>query len=287
MKAIVLGVVLLASVHAGSFTGPVSPYFLQSYVTSTTGDIYEVQGTSIINQFSAEGNLLALAGGNINTRSDYPIFGDGAQYTLDGTPTGVTDPPSLPAGQFSERAFDGTSDGTYNYYVQLFGATGGDPVHGVYRTSLDWSNPELLFSLNALLYSAAYDPANQSLWIGSSSSISDYALDGTLLSSFSISAIPFALAYDPADGTLWLHMNGSLVQYSTSGTLLQQGAIDGLPATAFAGEILNAADPPVPEPGTLSLMAGCLCTAAIARSRRRLIGRRLPPPASPLSTSAA
>ncbi len=230
-----------------------------------------MQGTSIINQFSAEGNLLALAGGFINTRSQIPEFGDGAQYALDGTPTGVIDPPSLPAGETLERTYDGTSDGTYNYYAQLFGSSGGPTVHDVYRTNLDWSNPQLLFSAPYPSYGIAYDPDNTSLWISYfdfvSFVIADYSLDGTLLSSFATSTGNYALAYDAADGTLWSQYGGLLRQYSTDGTLLQSGAISGLSPASFGGEILNASDPPAstPEPATWPLISACLLAATFAR----------------------
>jgi hypothetical protein len=189
----------------------------------------------------------------IRTRAryfDYPQVDLGAgEYTLSGIPTGhgyFT--PFQPLSAFS--VYDGTSDGTYNYFVDHNGA-GDLDGGGVYRTDYYWQNPQLLFYPRLLcppwlefgcqyLSGIAYDPTNNSLWISSKGSrwIADYSLDGVLLAAFDAS--PYwpnvGLGLDPADHTLWLTTGGQNVlrQYSldgaTFGKLLQVGLPDGLPS---------------------------------------------------------
>lgn len=233
---------LAGAAWAGLITGPVSKYYLDS-----GSSIYVVQGTGVVASFSkaygggdSEG---ALAVSNtIRTRSSDlrsgPDLGAG-EYTLFGNPTGYgyTTPAT---GNL--RYYDGTSDGSYNYFVDH--GQDNPLTGGVYRTDYYWQGPQWMFYPQAIcndpppgchgLSGIAYDPTNNSLWISAKGNtwIGDYSLDGRLLASFD-AANPFgynsALGLDPADHTLWLTSGGSnlLRQYSLDGpargTLLQFG----------------------------------------------------------------
>jgi hypothetical protein len=262
--------------------GPVSPYYLDD-----DRNIYVVQGTSVQYSFplvyGAFGDERVLAvSKTVNTRPEFtPGPGEGGQYTLTGTPTGVTEPYPLPAGLGSEVSYDGTSDGSQNFYVEHFGSGSGFGLtFSVYATDLTWQNPQFLFSLPPPVVDKyegiAYDRNNSSLWISGADTIWDYSLNGNLLSSFpsplytptsplSIAANA-ALGYDPSDHTLWISYNGTnlLEQYSTTGELLQYGTPTGLPNAGFgayeSGDFSN-----VPEPSSVVLLA----TAAVALLRLR------------------
>jgi hypothetical protein len=76
----------------------------------------------------------------------YPYTDLGAgEYTLSGNPTGhgyftPLEPPS------AASVYDGTTDGTYNYFVDHNGGMGDRPGDGgVYRTDYYWQDPEFLF----------------------------------------------------------------------------------------------------------------------------------------------
>lgn len=276
---------LASSAIASTFTGPTSPYYLDNYYTKT---IYVVQGTSVVNSFPwaygadangdpyNEGNLAVSS--TVNTRpGSSPSGGQGGQYTLNGTPTGLTESHPTPAGVEDETSLDGTSDGLYNYYVQYFGQDShGNHIENVYQTSLTWQNPTELFSVQTAPGSAyqylgiAYDPTNQSLWISGNSSgaIKDYSLSGTLLHSFSSGHNQnAALGYDQADNTLWISdgQTNLLEQYSTTGTLLQSGTPTGLPYDWYlAGDFSSGTG--VPEPTYIPLLVTMV--GAIVLTRR-------------------
>jgi hypothetical protein len=151
----------------------------------------------------------------------------GSQYTLDGTFTGTIYSNPLPA-----FAFDATTDGVHNYFVDLGSGT-------VYQTDRDYTNPVALFTApggSGVWEGISYDPLNHSLWLSQggafgrsgagSGVVADYSLSGSLLSFFSTGHGNTALAFDPQDGTIWLNsaaqegVFSGLEHYSTEGVLL-------------------------------------------------------------------
>ncbi len=276
------------SVRAAPFTGPTSPYYLDNYVAKM---IYVVQGTSVINSFSwaysagnnASYNEANLAVTNVVTTngfgSNYGTPVTAGQYTLAGAPTGVAHIAQPTPGFTSENTFDGTSDGRHNYTVQYFGVDGsGNHTEDVVETDANWQHPTALFSVQSSAgatgedLGVTYDPTNNSLWISGyeTTSISDYSLSGTLLSSFDTGQLfaLVALGLDHADNTLWVSKGESntLEQWSKTGVLLQSGIPTGLPAgDSLAGDFATTA---VPEPATLALLGIGIASLAIARRRR-------------------
>lgn len=269
----------LLSVSADTFTGPVSPYYLD-FIGSGSSQIVEIQGTSVINSFTVDFPVFAVAGGTIYTRWPNPSTSTGSQYTLAGVPTGNTDFFAAPPNTTLELSYDGTSDGTYAYYVDDLSFINGVTSWNVYRANLDWSNPVLLFAPGGSFWQGiAYDPDNQSLWLSRSNFMGDYSLDGSLITSFTTSVSGRALGYDPADGTLWTFSSASFFQYSTSGVLLQTGSIAGVAGGVYAGEILNTdppSDPAVPEPGSFSLLVCCAVLGVVQWRRRTSRSSSLP-----------
>jgi hypothetical protein len=215
------------------------------------------------------------------------------EYTLSGDPTGYgyLTPPT---GDL--RYYDGTTDGTFNYFVD-HGPDG--PAGGVYRTDYYWQNPQFLFVPQALcshvsgyppgygcwgLTGIAYDPLNNSLWISSRTSqfIGDYSLDGTLLAEFPGGGD--ALGFDSADDTLWVVLGYGMCSYQyyycmhqyslnplTFGTILQTGWPQGLPNSEY--DIFRAGDfqtPAEPEPATpVLVLTGIAVIGALIRPNRR------------------
>ncbi len=148
--SLVASVSIAGAASAASFTGPISPYYLDN---SSDRTIYVVQGTSIINSFPwsyacgsefCESNL-AISNGHVNTNwfgtwAGSGIPGQAGQYTLGGTPTGVSWTNTLPPGTSTiyELLVDGTSDGIRNYTVEAARIPG--PTR-VIATNLHWQNP--------------------------------------------------------------------------------------------------------------------------------------------------
>lgn len=168
----------------------------------------------------------------------------GAEYDLFGKDLGVryVHPPG------PIRCWDGTTDGTYNYSI--------DTAGGVYRFDLDWSNPVFLFDAGST-GALAYDPTNDSLWVGqfSTTTVMNYTLTGTVLSSFATGHDKnMALALDHADDTLWLHdrnAQGTFEQWTKAGTRLARIAVPGMQGqNALAGEFQFA--PSTGCPGDLN-----------------------------------
>jgi len=277
--------------------GPTSPY----YVTQG-GTIYVVQGSprgptvwSFPDAYgggNAEGVLAVTCGltvpympcgtyslGSIRTRlSDGIMYsgGQGGEYTLDGTPTGVSyfvNPDGL-------VVYDGTTDTRANYFVDHA------PVFdygSVYVADRYWQNQGVLFAQDQVIRPTGitYDPYDKSLWLsdGPSDIIAEYSLDGRLLYEFHTGlGGNSALAFDPADGTLWMTTGSGgnlhecvpgrgvcLEQWSTTGQPLQFGNVPSLPISVLAaGEMAE----PTPEPGTILLVgSGVLGLAGFLRGK--------------------
>jgi hypothetical protein len=290
--AIIFANITATNALADLFSGPTSPYYLDSGRA-----VYVIQGTTVVNSFPlVYGNVgdeaVMAVSNTVNTRPAFTGPGSGGQYTLAGTPTGVTEPYPIPPQVQSEVSYDGTSSGQQNFYVEHFGVSGPNTTYNVYVTDLTWQHPYELFSLQEptggdKYQGIAYDPRNNSLWISEASMILDYSLDGNLLFSFGSPLfnpspqigpeINTALGYDNADNTLWITYNGSnlLEQYSTTGALLQYGTPTGLPNGDYAsGDFSSPVPPPwppaVPEPASIVLLA--TVAGALYCVKRRIIG---------------
>lgn len=250
LKALAL-TIALAIAPTLAVAGPLSPY----YVTAgDQGNNWILQGntaTLFTQAQPSNGGEYAIAvtdtvktlgNGNANDQQS------GSQYTLGGTYTGVSYTYPVPGASF----YDGASDGRSNYSVDFLSGA-------VYRFNADWTNPSVLFSLgNSGLLGITYDQTNNSLWISSfnGTSVSDYSLTGTLLSSFNASVPELSsLALDPADNTLWMGSQtteGTFYQYSKTGTLLSTVTYaDLVGQNTLGGEFAVAS---VPEPSAIALL---------------------------------
>lgn len=222
----------LAFTTAGPATAQTSEYFVMAGDQAT---FHVLQGGVLVRSWSpapgtAQYQYPLVVADTIRTMG--ANAGEiGAEYDLNGNDLGTRY--THPTGP--TRSWDGTTDGTYHYAID----SGG----GVYRFNRDWSNPTMLFSAGGL-GSLTYDPTNNSMWVSqfSTSTITEYTLGGTVLSSFSTGhSQNMALALDHADGTLWLHdrtTRGTFEQWTRSGTRLARIAVPGMSTeNALGGEI--------------------------------------------------
>lgn len=293
LNRILAAAFLLASGTAVA-SGPIGTY----YVTDFGGNasyIWGIQGTSYVKNPAAgfaEGPVAIVQPNNgpeIRTKGIYPsriipTFGAGYQSTpyLSVTPTGSTY-----SHDESTVLMDGTSDSQHNYSVAF---DAGTDAGFVFRFDQDWTNAVPLFDTGKpSSIGITYDRLNQSLWISDTTdngnntyttTISDFSLTGTLLSSFTLAPSPVtmtALAMD-VDHTLWAvgafagnntdPANGILYHYGTDGTDLGSVVLAENITAGFGGEIAG-----VPEldamagTGALSLLGFALALAAERRRR--------------------
>lgn len=194
------------------------------------GETYVLQEGQLLRSWTHVGtgeNGIAVVAGTVRQVA-YIAGGEGAEYTLDGVPTGVT---------YSGAAsvYDATSDGKHIYAWHWFDAS-------VLQYDLDWQFQTTLFTLPPAFSKAfmgiTYDATTNSIWLvpwGWDPSLYgylyNYSLDGTLLGTVELDdpgAYGNGLALDPADDTFWFFSwsNEQLEQYSRNGVLL--GTVLGL-----------------------------------------------------------
>lgn len=257
MKAISKGLALLALVSTSLSAGPA--YYLFDGDASLGYQI-DPGAPALVNTFTTFllGYPVAIVGDKI--RLGHRDDGLGAEYTLGGTPTGVT---FTGGGGFSQL-LDGTTDGAFNYAVECCGGT-----NSVMRADLLWQGGIALFDLPDHAAGITYDSLSNTLWVGLfDNTVHQYTLGGVDLGSFSTVETPAALAYEAATDTLWHHTNGgsTVTQYSKAGALIQTVTIPSWsPDNIFGGEIDNAA---VPEPGTLGLLGLGLLAGIVRRFKK-------------------
>jgi hypothetical protein len=187
----------------------------------------------------------------------------GAEYDQYGTFSGVSY--AYPAGGMA--LYDGASDGTHFYSADF--QTGN-----IYRFAQDWTNPTLLFDSGISdALGITFDPTDNTLWIAgyNSSSLSHFALDGTLLGSFATTGtvnIGF-VAFNPDNNSLYVGglNQGTIDRYSRAGALLDSQFYAGLTQNVLGGEFGAA---PVPEASTWGAVGvlGTLAGATWLRRRR-------------------
>jgi hypothetical protein len=137
---------------------------------------------------------------------------------------------------------DGTTDGANNY-SSVWSST------GVVITDEFFQDGSVLFDPGFSIIGITYDPTDNTLWVISDddSSIYQFALDGTQLSSFD-AALPdrdCCLAYDPVNDSLWIGLNGSntLYEFAKDGTQLDSVTIAGWsPSNQWGAEIAGATE---------------------------------------------
>ena len=218
-----------------SSTAQTSELFI---TTSGTDDIFVVQGGAVIHQWkkvvSTQESPIAVID-TVRTTGNSP-GSQGAEYTLDGDDTGERFQHPEGIGTF----YDGTTDGVkFNYGVVI----DGEEVNRVFRTDLDWANPEVLFAVDRAFMGITFDTTDNTLWLGGFSDepiIEHRSLDGELLGSFVPKGdLNTGLALDPADDTLWVAEGRGqkiLRQYSKDGELLQDLVIGGLNGQTIGAE---------------------------------------------------
>lgn len=166
-------------------------------------------------QHGSDEGPVAVSLGTIRTIGVNPNE-TGSQYLLSGVFTGTsfTNP--------GHTAYDGTSDGVYNYLVEW-------DTGKVYRTNADWTFPSLLFdtAVAQTNLGITYDFRNNTLWILNydTGKAQNFTQGGTALGSFNTGLnAAAALARDSFDGTFWLTTQtneGTIYQYDAGGHLLR------------------------------------------------------------------
>lgn len=268
----------LIALTLGAFLAPLAahalPFSVYYLTAGDQGNNHAVQGGAVVNSWAQQhpGNLGEYA---IAVNSTVRTLGNGnnglglgAEYTLAGAYTGT----DYVYPNTSLRFYDGTTDGTFNYSVNF---DNGD----VYRMNGDWSSPTLLF--NSLDVGGGnnlgitFDATDNSLWVSQwgGTNVLHFDVAGNSLGSFSagFSSIS-SLAWDSADNTLWMGSQGkqgTFYQFSKAGVLLDTKVIAALANENTLGGEFAIHGHPVPEPGTMALLAGGAAGLLLVRRRRK------------------
>jgi len=233
MKLVVGALVALALLTlTGVAVAQTSELFLiwGPYNQPNIGNSYVYQGGQLLRSWTHVGTQqlgIAVVSGTVRQVA-FTTGGGGAEYTLDGVPTGVT---------YSGAAsvYDATSDGQHIYAWNWFGAA-------LLQYDLDWQLQTTMFTLPPAFSQAfmgiTHDATTNSIWLvpwGLDPSLNgylyNYSLDGTLLGTIELDdpgTYGNGLALDPADDTFWFFSwsNERLEQYSRGGVLL--GSVVGM-----------------------------------------------------------
>ncbi len=240
---------------AGAASAQTSELYIFSY---TSNQAYVVQNGNLNRSFATGTYEFAGAvAGDVRTVQAYSWVGqDGKQYDTNGNDLG---------GRYAytglDYIYDATTDGANYNYACLYG--GGD----LYRFDRNWQNAQFQFSTAGNTLGTAYDTSNNTIWTAAGSgAVSQYDLNGQLLSQFFPGGNWYGLALDPADGTLWLTQDGSypyIAQYDQSGNHLQDVYVGNFGMGNTLGMEFDVGR--VPAPGAAALLG----IGGLAASRRR------------------
>lgn len=290
-----------------ALAGPIGDLYLTGCNTSPncagTGIMYRIHGTQVTswaaeNHASAE-TAIAINESTIKTvgsHSSFSITADARGYAYDfgGTPTGQF----YTYNMFNNglTMYDGTSDGTYNYGMNL-------EYSELWRFGRDWGNGTKMWSTPisygyGIWGGVAYDrTASNQIWLATFNpgtlydttqdppaahgNVQKRQLDtGAYLGSFAVSFSIGGLALDD-DGSLWMADNtikGWIRHYTSAGDEIVADALqfcsDCSSLRIYSGEIASAADiaawmpqgGQLPEPATWWLT---LPAAALLYRRRK------------------
>ncbi len=263
----VTGLVAMLAASAAVFAGPIDTLY---FIDPGSGRLVGVQGSAVV--FTTAG----VAGSMLAVDSTVRTYA-GAEYTLAGNATGNTYTDHVADNNL--QWLDGTSDGTHNYAIGWDQRPGGTSNDRVYRFNSDWTAPTILFTAPVDTWGISYDPGTGHLWTSSRGGnlVSEFLLNGTLVSSFTVPFAPSALALDPGDGTLWMNeveVHGAaptFYQYSKSGTLLSSQTYAALAGTGniFGAEFSVSGQAATPEPSGFLLLGSGLAVAGLWQIRRR------------------
>jgi hypothetical protein len=262
-------VALAGCASSSNAAGVLGTYYITEYFFgSNTVAIDAIRGTSFVQNPTVANGLdlpIALIGDVVRTTGYYTGAVGGEYATVPSLTLVPTGPvyTNLFGGNSDDEFLDGTSDGTNNFTVGFYS---GDVI----ATDLHWGGGgSILYNLGSGgNLGITYDRVTDSLWIQSvAGGITNYEMDGTVISSFSTSVGRTALAMD-IDGTLWSAFNfngvGYLEQYATDGTYLGGYAVPGL-GLPYGGEISA-----IPEPSSFFGAVPLVAFGLFLRRRDRL-----------------
>ena len=195
IAALLAAIAISSPAFAGGGIGLESRYFLTS---GGHRKIIRMKGETYIeadNQTGAPEHPLYIMG-KIRTASML-YAGPGARYGQGLSPDGKTY-----TNYVADQIWDATSDGCKVYTVNF---DTGDVI----RADLDWSNPEILFTLDPAhqYLGITYDPSDHSLWVSEwdGDVIRNLDMEGNHLGSFTAHRTHLTcLGLDHATGLLWV-----------------------------------------------------------------------------------